>query len=741
MAIQKRLPLQRAEGIEINQTVSFLNDGKTMAYFAGGVPVFAHGQDDVVGRRVAQAQLIALSLVRPSELRAATGVGRTTLFRLQQRLKGQGVAGLLDGKSGPKGPHKLKADVLRQAQKMLDEGHCKNAVAKVLGVSEGAIRHAVGRGWLREGATTTAAAAARSLPEGSQPGERNVQNAAAPLGVGTTRVRDRALAARGRLTEAAPEFEASFSVANAGALLALPALLELGLLEVGEKVYGCLRNGFYGLRSTLLCLAFMALLRIQNPERMQFEAPGELGILLGLDRAPEAKTIRRKLHELAGRRQANQFSAWLAERWVRQAPRDVGILYVDGHVRAYHGEKHRLTKTHVARRRLCMPATTDYWINDKNAEPVFFLTGEANERLMATMRERILPEVRRLVGNRRVTVVFDREGWSPKWFKELYEAGFDVMSYRRGHYRPWPRKAFCVLEGQVQGRRVSYELAERVVRMQVGFKMREVRRRRTDGKQTAIVTTRWKTPPLQVAWRMFERWRQENFFRYMREHFALDALVSRRVEPVDPQRTIPNPQRAQLEKRLRKMRGELHEMEKQYGARAFDNEESRRPTARGFKIANGKLGRQIRALRDECRALRKRIGALPKRVAVNEAQGEPIVKLDPETKHLTDTIKMLAYRAETALAGLLEPAYGRTQEEGRALVREILCAPADVTPDQATGILRVRLHGLANPRSNAAVRHLCQKLSEAAIRYPGTRLVMRYEPGSVPSIPTTGQES
>jgi len=397
MAIQNRLPLQPAEGTEINQTVSIVNDGKTMAYFAAGVPLFAHAQDDAVGRRVAHAQILALRLARPSELKAATRVGRTTLYRQQQRLKKEGVAGLIDEKPGPKGPHKLKPEVLAQAQKMLDEGKSKNAVAGLLGVSEGTIRHAIGRGWLRYGVPaappgrTPGRCARRPPREGSQPAERNMEDAAAPLGVGTTRVLDRALAARGKLEEAKPEFEASSSVANAGALLALPTLLELGLLDVGEKVYGSLRNGFYGLRSTLLCLAFMALLRIRNPERMQFEAPGELGTLLGLDRAPEAKTIRRKLQELAERRQANRFSAGLAERWVRQSPGDVGVLYVDGHVRAYHGDKHKLTKTHVARRRLCMPATTDYWINDKNAEPVFFVTGEANERLISTMKQSILP--------------------------------------------------------------------------------------------------------------------------------------------------------------------------------------------------------------------------------------------------------------------------------------------------------------------------------------------------------------
>jgi hypothetical protein len=614
-------------------------------------------------------------------------------------------------------------------------------VAQELGVSEGAIRHALRRGWLRvarpisERDEATAAA--------SQPQQRSTEDAAAPLGVAATRVAERVLAATGKLQQAEPRFEAANSVSNAGALVALPALLALGLLEVGEKVYGDLRNGFYGLRSTLLCLAFMALLRIRNPDRMQFEPPGELGVLLGLDRAPEAKTIRRKLQELTERKLAHRLSAGLAERWVREARSAVGLLYVDGHVRAYHGEKHRLSKTHVARRRLCMAATTDYWINDKHAEPLFFITGEANERLIATMKECILPEVRRLVGERRrVTVVFDREGWSPKLFAELYEAGFDVMTYRRGKYRRWPQSLFGVERGSVEGRRVSYELAEKTVRIRAGFKMREVRRLRADGRrQTAVLTTRWKMPILEVAWRMFERWRQENFFRYMREHFALDAVVSRRVEPVDPMRSVPNSKRRTLEKRLASMRLQLQKLRSEYGARAFDNEESQRPTTRGFKIANGRLGAQIRDLSQRCRRLKERISALPKRVALRKAGGQTIVSLDPETKHLTDTIKMLAYRAETALVGLLGPAYARTEEEGRALVREILRTAADVLPDEGAGLLRIRLHGLANPRSNEAVQHLCEQLNELEISYPATGLRMRYEPGFVPSIFATGQES
>ena len=712
-----------------------------MGYFAGGVPIFSHTHGDAAGQRVAWAQIITLGLATQKDIGSSFGVYRTTLYRHQRRLKEAGVAGLVDEKSGPKGPHKLTPKILLHAQEMLDGGKSNNATGNELGVKEGTIRNAIRQGWLREAGIMSEAVS--SEEHVSQPGERNAQDAAAPLGVATTRVLDRALAAVGKIQEASPEFEASSSVANAGALLALPAMLELGLLEVGEKVYGSLSNGFYGLRSTLLCFGFMALLRIRNPERMQFEAPGELGMLLGLDRAPEAKTIRRKLTELVERGQASRLSAGLAERWVRQAPRALGYLYVDGHVRAYNGEKHRLTKTHVARRRLCMPATTDYWINDKNAEPVFFVTGEVNERLIATMKGTILAEVRRLAGKkRRVTMVFDREGWSPKWFKELYVAGFDVLTYRKGTYDMWPRSAFDVVDGRVEGRAVSYELAEKTVRVLPGFKMREIRRLRTDGKQTAIVTTRWKTRAVELARRMFDRWRQENFFRYMREHFALDAMASRRVEPLSEGKTIPNPKRAKLEKKLGKLKSELQKLEKDYGARAFENKESLRPTARGFKIANGKLGREIRALRLKCQRLKERISALPERIAAADAEGPPIMKLDPETKHLTDAIKMLAYRAETALVGLLnDKVYARTEEEGRALVREILRTPADILPDEREGVLRVRLHGLANPRSNAAVRHLCEALNEAEITYPGTRLRLRYEPPNVASILATGQES
>jgi len=727
MAIQTRLPLVPPEAVEINGTVCFVDGGQRIGYFAAGVPLFSHATEDAVGRRVAAAQIVALGLAKQSELSAALGMDRTTLWRQQRKFEAEGIGGLVDEKRGPKGPHKLSDPVLKSAQQLLDEGTSMRGTAASMGVSEGAIRHAIRKGLLSKGGGSSEEAVAVKVDTASQPADRSAQNAATVLGVATGRGLDRLLARAGKLEEASPQFEPSLAVAGAGALVALPAVLKLGLLEAA-RVYGRLKNGFYGLRSILLCLAFMALLRIRSPERVQFEPPGELGLLLGLDRVPEVKTIRRKLRELAEAGKAQQFSAALAARWVKQSRRAVGVLYVDGHVRVYHGQKQRLTKTHVARRNLSMPAITDYWVNDKNAEPLFVVTGTVNEKLIAAMKGRVLPEVRRLVGERRVTVVFDREGWSPKWFAELDEQGFDVLSYRKGPYRLWPKGWFRVVAGQVDGRRVEYELAERTVRVYAGFRMREVRRLRRDGLQTAALTTRMDMRGLEVAWRMFERWRQENFFRYMREHFALDALVDRAAEPVDAGRTVVNPKRRRLDKALAKLRTELRGLESRYGRRALENKESERPTVRGFKIANGELGGRIRALRDRYEQLLAARGQEPKRVAVEELdEKDRLVQLKPEAKHLTDTIKMLAYRAETALVQLLQPGYARSEQEGRALVREVLRSPADVLPDRQAGLLRVRLHGMPNARTNTAVTQLCERLNEAQVKYPGTPLTLRFE--------------
>src|SRR5262245_54980244 len=217
------------------------------------------------------------------------------------------------------------------------------------------------------------------------------------------RTLDRQLAYLGLLDDAAPLFREGTSVPGVGVLLALPCLVESGLFRISRKLYGDMGPAFYGLRTTLLTLLLMALLRIKRPEHLKEKDPAAFGRLLGLDRAPEVKTLRRRLTCLAAQHCAEQLGAELARMRVDQRGHLMGFLYVDGHVRAYHGHRIITSKAYVARRHLAMPATTDYWINDSSGDPLLVIAGEVDAALTKAM-PRLLREVRGVVGERKVTI-------------------------------------------------------------------------------------------------------------------------------------------------------------------------------------------------------------------------------------------------------------------------------------------------------------------------------------------------
>jgi prepilin-type processing-associated H-X9-DG protein len=293
-------------------------------------------------------------------------------------------------------------------------------------------------------------------------------------------------------------------------------LIASGIFDRAQKIYHSLGPAFFGLRTTLLTLLLMALWRIRRPEGLKEYCPEDLGRVLGVDRAPEVKTLRRKLKRLATFGRAAELGKALAQERIAQRGQAVGFLYVDGHVRVYHG-KHRLPKAHVARMRLSMPATSDYWVNDTAGEPLFVITAQANAGLVK-MLPGILEEMRALLGSRRATVVFDRGGFSPALFQKILEAGFDLLTYRKGRVRRIPARCFREHRTRVEGRTFTYRLADQQVRLLKGkLRLRQVTRQKDDGHQTPILTSRRDLSPAQVAYRMFNRWRQENFFKVRRE--------------------------------------------------------------------------------------------------------------------------------------------------------------------------------------------------------------------------------
>jgi hypothetical protein len=724
--LQSYIPFLPEGAKPINNHVAIYRHDEKIEFFTASGPIYSCRESDLYGLRLAQGIIVSQTETTPAEFAKALNINRTTVCRNLNRYQQDGPAGLIIDKKSNRKAYKLNGEAKRQIQTLLNKGYSLKAAAKQAGITEGCIRYAIKKGTIvRKKQEDEKPETQHKLQSAS---ERSTQDNNCAIGIGAKREAERVLASTGKIIEATPHFSNSEGVRHAGVLLALPALARVGLLEAGRKAYGALHKGFYGLQSVLLTLSFMALLRIKTPEQLKRCNPGELGIVLGLDRAPEVKTLRKKLKEMGLRNKAGEFISFLSKRWSDQDKDVIGFAYIDGHVRPYNGRKHKLPKAHVARRHLCMPATTDFWINDAKCEPLFFVTAEANDSLLSMLEKEVIPELKKLAGEgNRVTLVFDREGWSPKSFEKWFKADIDVITSRKGKYDPWPEECFIEVESHVRSKAVKYLLGERSIKINKNFWLREVRRLCDNGHQTSIITTRQDVNCEQVARRMFFRWNQENFFRYMREEYALDHLVTNDVELADLERLVPNPEKKERRKLIKRFKQELEKLKKEYGDKAFQNDETRCPTMRGFNIANSGYKKKIVKLEKEIEQSKIDLKQIPDRIAVKHLLAEhEIVRLETERKMFTDGIKMICYRAETCLFNLIAPFFARHNDEGRVFLKSVFQQPADIITDKERRIVNVKFHTMSTPRANRALKQLCDVMNQESYVYPGTRMTLLF---------------
>jgi DNA-binding CsgD family transcriptional regulator len=749
-------PSKRSEAIIINGRCTLRIEGEKRVVVVAGLVVHSYNVEDSIAEAYAMVLLVEAGYAQQNEVARAFGCSERTVRRHQRRYARGGMVELSRREGWRTGRRRIASKRLRTIERLKADGLSNREIGRRMGVTEKAIRKLIGPSqepeqqvlFQKESCETQDDGSVEQNAGGQLPSvtskDRNTKERKVdpendypetiPMSLDrdpSDRSFDRLMACFGLLDDAAPLFRPGSDVAGAGVLFAVPFLVQSGIFLVSRKLYGEIGPAFYGLRTTLMALLLMALLRIKRPEHIKERDPATLGRLLGLDRAPEVKTVRRKLTRLAAYHRAEQLGAELARIRVEQRGRLMGFLYIDGHVRAYHG-KHQLPKTYVATRHLAMPATTDYWVNDRSGDPLFVVTAEANAS-MTKMLPELLVEVRKLVGKRRVTIVFDRGGWSPKLFQKIVAAGFDILTYRKGKTRRISEKRFVEYKATVDGRRLRYRLFDQPVRFLKGkLRLRQVTRLCDDGHQTQVITSRFDMRAVEVAYRMFERWRQENFFKYMNEEFLIDALADYQVEPDDPTRTVPNPHRKTLDKQIKAARAELAKLEQKYGEAAIDNPENNRPTMRGFKIAYGKLGKQIRDAKKKLDTLIARRKALPKRIEVRDLGEAAVIKLATERKHLTNIIKMVAYQAESDLLTMLRPHYARAEQEGRTLLHDLFAAFGDISV--AHDELRITLAPLSSPHRTEAVLSLCELLNQTETRFPGTGLRLHFAVRPPPRI-------
>jgi len=683
------------------------------------------------------ASLVVNHLCTIGELSRALGVNRKNIERYVKTYHEHGPGYFFNRPDGRGQCHKLTEDLRATIQEKLDAGLSQYRIAREHGISDSAIAYHINKGTLKKKEKPVTPP---GNPQWSQPCDRALDDlsAAGGMGMAATRVDERLLASLGLSPVEPVRFESCRSISGGGVMLLLPFLMECGLLSYREH-YRQRDGGYYDFDSLFILMAFLLLGRVKSFEQTKRLDPGEWGKMIGYDRIPEVRALRSLVREVTGQERCAAWSAELARRWIRDE--EPGLYYVDGHVQVYHGHLAELGRKHVSRQRLCLPGMMEFRVNSASGMPFFFVTSQVNERMIEMLDGEIIPKLMELHPVSReqralmeenpdyplFTLVFDREAYSPSFFKRLWdEHHIAVITYRKNVKDKWDDGLFSAQEVETSMGPATMELCERETTLD-GYAMREARKRSGDGHQSSIITNNKIITLALIASYMFGRWVQENFFRYMRQEYAIDKIVQYGVEQLDDNIMVVNREYSNITYRIKKEREKLSRRQ----AKLFilregipEKEKQSRAMA-GWIQKQTDLLQQIQEVEEEIARLIEERSGIPYKIPLSRMPEQTRYnKLHQESKHLQNIVKMICYRAETAMANLLAPHFTRSRDEVRALVKSIISRQIDMHPDYDNGTLEITLYPLSNNRNNEAVSKILETLNRTQTKYPGTDLVL-----------------
>lgn len=568
------------------------------------------------------------------------------------------------------------------------------------------------------------------------------------FGIGASRINLRTLASLGKTEQTQILFEPCQSLDNIGVLLVVPFLLQNGLLSY-KGFYHPFKNVYYDLDFIILLLSFMFLCRIKNVSQLKGINSGEFGKLLGVDRIPEARCLYKKISAVTKQEKAMEWNKSLAKRWIEKD--ETMIYYIDGHIQVYHGDKAVLGKKHVSRQRLCLPGVMQYWVNNAEGMPYLYVTGEVNEKLQEMLETKIVPLLKEELAQKvdqatleadedlpRFTIVFDREGYSPVFFKKLWNVcRVAVITYRKNVTDLWDENDFETKKIEIDGDFVEIDLCEKSVTLN-GVTMREIRKKTESGHQTSVVTTNKKLSMILIAIYMFARWSQENFFRYMRQEYDLDRLYQAIVINVDSEFEVVNPEYSKLTYRIKKIREKIRRREASLYQLTVENVEEPMEKTGANLIKQAKNKEELEIFRDEETNLVEERKQHYYKIKIKDIPEEfRYTKIAGECKHVMSIIKMICYRSETSFVNLIPNSYKKRETERRAFAKNSMQLRGDIIPDYENNILTVIIYTMSTPRENEALKEIIQILNDSETKFPGTNLTLVYKfatKGIVPGL-------
>lgn len=634
-------------------------------------------------------------------------------------------------------PRVLTEEVLNKVHAYLRLGKEVKWICETLGLKPDTVKKAItsGRIILPEGIKKTAEINTKS--------QRNVIDDKQLMGKACNNVMERVLSMQ--TGQSCPiSFYDHIDLQGAGVLIALPSLISQGLLRYEDEFE--LENIYYPGSSIFISLAILSLLRLKTLSGVDSLPSGELGRAIGIDRIPEVKTLRERIALFCEKVNIEQWRMSLSKDWMEDSPELSAILYIDGHVKLYYGNQSPPPKRFVSRMRLCLSGTTDYWVNDMLGQPFFVVNKTISHGLIATIKEELIsrfnadipnqPTEQELLDDKyksRYMLIFDREGYSPDFFCDLWEERISIATYKKNVNDKWDDGEFKKYTGTLPfGTEKTIELAERGVLLQnknskKKIWAREIRNKSKSGHQTSIVTTNYKLSILMVGLYMFARWSQENFFKYMMQEFGIDTLVSYQKEDIPDTAQLINPEYRALESARKKLTSQLNNVKAKFATLTLQDEPINEKALEKYLTKKQEYKIDIEQKEIEIQNIKLKRKTVPRTITYSELpENKKFANVINQRKHFLDTIKLIAYRAETAMSNIIKE-FMAHKNESRLLLKQVYKTDASLIVDNENQRLIVEIHKLAHWKDDAVMQKLCEIINETETKFPGTNLTLYYK--------------
>ena len=397
------------------------------------------------------------------------------------------------------------------------------------------------------------------------------------------------------------------------------------------------------------------------------------------------------------------------------------IFYTDGHFSTYYGSSN-IPKGYDPRRQIGCRGRNSIFLHNSQGEVMFLFESATNTTLsndIETLVEQLIEKGMKL---RRKTLFFDRGGFSKKCFlylkaKRMYFVTY--LKYRKKERRieesQFEKKVFAI-----EGERHEYAKFENERRWTKSGLVGIIVFIGSEGRQIPIITSNMFLRAETIIYYLQRRWREENCFKYMGEHFGLDLLTTYKTEQA-PSKIIlkVNPARAAINKEIAKKKSELQKIQSEFADRIIEREIFGAKDADEFfqtqekeklKIKNLKMDIELQLLE------RKKIS--PK-IHVNMKDNNVI--MTQKRRLFLNAIKVLNYNSEKWLQKIFLK-FHKKEDETLSLVRNLLKYPGKFRVNES--LVEVVLDPIDSKPMRETVKAVLNGIAEnGGVRMPDGRLL------------------